>query len=133
MGQKPFPYPAALVVGFLSADPELVASADKTLSSEFGPAEAEVAPFPFTHSDYYEKEMGRGLSRCWKAYAKLCRRESLAQLKHFTIELENSFILGDPRRVNIDPGLLTLENFALATTKNFSIPDQHRSNWDSSL
>lgn len=120
MRDKPFPYPAAVVVGFLSRDPELVERVSRQLAGELGPVRQVLPPIPFTFSDYYEKEMGAGLLRSWHAYAKRCRRDSLAALKHLAIEMERNFLQGDRRQINIDPGLLTLENFSLATTKNFS-------------
>jgi hypothetical protein len=48
-------------------------------------------------------------------------RDRLAEIKLFTNQVEKQFL--DPqrgRRVNIDPGLLSLENLVLATGKNFT-------------
>ncbi len=76
---------------------------------------------PFTHTTYYNKEMGEGLLRQWVVFENLIFPDLLIELKHKSNEIEK-FFLNDSggRRVNIDPGLISLSNIILASTKNYS-------------
>ncbi len=115
---KPFPYPAQIVVGFLAGSMDVVHRACSALEPELGPVIAELGPWPFDYTDYYSREMGDNLIRCWRAFSVLCRRNFLASLKRFTCAVEDSFKNKGNRTVNIDPGLLSEHNFVLASTKN---------------
>ncbi len=76
-------------------------------------------PF-FPMKDYYEKEMGGPLKRTFMVAHKKVPREFLVEAKLFSYEIEKQYMEKDCRKVNIDPGLITLENFQLATFKSFS-------------
>ena len=71
---------------------------------------------------YYSKEMGavEGLSRFMAITQAACPREELVEGKLWAIEVENSFMRPEGRSLNLDIGMLTLENFQLATGKNFT-------------
>lgn len=69
---------------------------------------------------YYEKEMGTPLSRFFLVSAKPFPREFLLTSKLLALEFERSWAKEGKRAVNIDTGILTAENFLLATTKNYS-------------
>jgi Domain of unknown function (DUF4416) len=71
-------------------------------------------------NDYYQKEMGQGLKRIFFISAKSFPRDFLLSTKLQAISWENSWAYQGKRRVNVDIGLLTSENFLLATTKNYS-------------
>ena len=75
----------------------------------------------FIHTQYYNKEMGDNLLRQWFAFDKLVEPDMLADLKHFSNEIEKKY-LGENsgRTVNIDPGFITMNNLILASTKNYS-------------
>lgn len=120
MSQILQPYPAAIIVGFLAKNDTLIEQAKALLIEELGPEISGVKPFSFNYSSYYQAEMGKELKRSWSHLAKLCHREYLAQLKNLTIEIEKAFSIKGKREINIDPGLLSLENFSLATTKNYA-------------
>jgi len=76
---------------------------------------------PFTHTTYYDKEMGSGLLRQWWAFGNLVLPDILVKLKLRTNEIEQRFLNDEGgRRVNIDPGLLSLSNLVLASTKNYA-------------
>lgn len=47
-------------------------------------------------------------------------QDRLADIKHTTNAIEARFAANGRRRVNIDPGYLTMERFVLATGKNFT-------------
>ncbi len=90
------------------------------LEALFGPADAQLSPFPFTFTDYYKPEMGAPLFRSIIAFSRLQPREQLVGAKLATNRLESEWLTGNGRSVNLDPGLITRENFLLATGKNFS-------------
>lgn len=112
--------PAKLVVGLFLADRQLLAALYPRLAERFGPADIVSPWWPFDRTDYYAAEMGAPLFRRLIAFERLVAQEGLAAVKHGTNALEDQFAAAGRRRVNIDPGLLLLERFVLATGKNFS-------------
>lgn len=93
----------------------------KELQKDFGDSVVKSDIIPFTHTDYYTKEMGTHLQRQWFLFAHLLRPDMLVELKHKTNDIEKNF-LNDKggRQINIDPGLVSLSNIILASTKNYS-------------
>ncbi len=76
---------------------------------------------PFTHTTYYNKEMGEELLREWVLFEKLIYPDLLIELKRKSNEIENRFLNENGgRMINIDPGLISLSNVVLASTKNYS-------------
>lgn len=73
-------------------------------------------------SSYYSKEMGDEslLRRIFLVSSSMFPREFLLSSKLMSLEWERQWSLDKSRMVNVDVGLLSLENFLLATTKNFS-------------
>jgi hypothetical protein len=74
-------------------------------------------PHPFDVSDYYEDEMGPGLSRMLVSFERLDSPTSLMRLKHDTTALEERFARDDFRTVNIDPGYMDYFKVVLASFK----------------
>ncbi|MFT6070242.1 MAG: hypothetical protein ACJAT2_001763 [Bacteriovoracaceae bacterium] len=68
--------------------------------------------------EYYSKEMGpkESLQRLLVVSKKLYDREVLVEAKLWGVEQEDKRE-GDGRHINIDPGLMTLENIILGTGK----------------
>ena len=113
--------PVKLVIGLLSSDRALLAQAESALAEGFGTVSAKSQELPFTFTDYYEKEMGPNLIRQWVAFHDLVEAEQIVDFKKTTGSLERRFLgLNGKRRVNIDPGLLSLHNLVLASTKGFA-------------
>jgi hypothetical protein len=71
-------------------------------------------------AEYYSKEMGSPLSRVFFLTSKSFPREFLLSAKLMAIHWEKNWSESSSRRVNVDIGFLSLENFILATTKNYS-------------
>jgi hypothetical protein len=71
-------------------------------------------------SDYYSKEMGENLSRIFFLTSTNLPRESLLSTKIQALNWEYTWAIDGRRMVNVDIGFLGLENFLLATTKNYS-------------
>jgi len=92
------------------------------LTGLFGDIAFATEPMPFTFTTYYEREMGAPLERVIAAFGRLVGRDFLPEAKNATNALEDNHSEGPRRKVNIDPGIVTLENVCLATTK----PHGHR-------
>jgi hypothetical protein len=108
-----------MVIGVIHADESALDSAIEKLNPVVGPLRRAGGSFPFRWTDYYEEEMGPDLTRCFLACDRLVERQWLVELKRLTNRIETELARGDgSRRINLDPGLMTLENFVLATTKN---------------
>ncbi|MFH1460354.1 MAG: DUF4416 family protein [Candidatus Omnitrophota bacterium] len=95
----------------------------KKLIKKFGELDFESKIIDFNFTDYYEPEMGTGLKRKFLSFKReICVRD-LAKIKLYSNKLENIFAgKNKKRRINIDPGYLTLSKLVLATTKDH----QHR-------
>jgi hypothetical protein len=73
---------------------------------------------PFTFNPYYAAEMGEELLRSFFVSRELFDPAGLAEAKRLTDGLERRTAdEGGGRRLNLDPGFLSLGNFILATTK----------------
>ena len=72
------------------------------------------------YSDYYDDEMGKGIIREWVAFSQPITQEHLFEKKLLSIEIENRLRINRKRRINIDPGIVTLSAVQLLTTKDFS-------------
>ena len=93
----------------------------ETLSEKLGNIAMQSEVIPFTHTQYYNKEMGGNLSRQWFVFNKLVKPDTLADLKHYSNEIEKKYQGEDGgRTVNIDPGFIAMSNLILASTKNYA-------------
>ena len=111
----------ALVMGVLSAIEEKRDEIISALEQAFGPIEAASPVLDFPYTDYYDSEMGRRPVRYLLLFRNLVDPSDLAGIKTKTNQMEISFAdeKGN-RRVNLDPGTLSLANFILATCKDRS-------------
>lgn len=115
--------PEKLVAGFIYNEDGAYREAAALVAGRYGEADFESAPIDFTVTGYYDEEIGFPLFKRIVSYKKLLMPDKLAEVKVFTNSIEDR--LRDStakRRVNIDPGLLTMGKFILATAKNH----QHR-------
>jgi len=109
--------PEKLVICTLLSREDLLTSVREAIEREFGPIDYQSTLIPFDFTDYYEEEMGKSLKRCFFSFETLVDPSTLAQIKIQTNAMEESFAVDGKRRVNLDPGLLALSRFVLATTK----------------
>jgi hypothetical protein len=118
------PSPGKLVLSVLAAEawwPDGWEPLRARLAESFGPVDYESEPLPFDHTGYYEEELGAPLFRRLLGFARLAPLDGLKDVKLATNVLERSLSRPDEsRRVNLDPGLLTLERLVLASGKNFT-------------
>ena len=73
-------------------------------------------------ASYYSKEMGsvETLKRFFLVTTSSYPREFLLSTKLLSLDWERQWSDGNKRMVNVDLGLISAENFILATTKNYS-------------
>ncbi len=112
-------YPENLVCGFMYVDENIFESAFAEMEKEFGPAEMISDAWEFTVTTYYEEEMGRGIKKRIVSFADMIDPAELYKVKLFTIGLEDKFSENEKRRINIDPGTLSLGKFILASAKDY--------------
>ena len=111
----------ALVMGVLSTLEEQHDDLISILEENFGPVEAVSPEMEFSFTDYYDSEMGGRPVRYILMFRNLIDPSSLADIKIRTNELEKRFASVDGgRRINLDPGTLSLANLILATCKDRS-------------
>jgi len=116
--------PAALIAGIIFADEDVLERAKRLLEDEFGKIKFESAPFTFDMTDYYNAEMGGNLRKLFVCFEHPVELEAIPDIKLMTNDFEMRLAVGDPvhplRRVNIDPGYVTLSKLVLVTTKDYS-------------
>ena len=118
MGTAREPQPVRLVVSLLTGELGLLARTRESLSAAFGPIDFGSELLPFDHTDYYAPEFGPGLQRQIVTFERLIPPTMLPAIKRQTNDLEWSTAESDRRRINIDPGYLSLNKLVLATTKD---------------
>ncbi len=118
MSLPSIPEPARVVVSALTPDRQVLDAAKSLLVQELGPVDAEIGPLAFNYTSYYDHEMGSGILRWLWSFLYLVERDELVKIKCLTNSIEKAYTVEGKRRFNLDPGLLTLGNFVLATGKN---------------
>lgn len=114
------PLPVKAFAGILLSDPKPMDEVVERLIEGHGEIDMVSEIFPFTHTDYYEREMGKDLIRRFVTFRDLMEPDRLPILKHLAFSIERRFSDGKGRKVNIDPGYIALEKVVLSTFKNFS-------------
>lgn len=120
MGRPHAPEPALLFAGILYSDESCFLAAKKALTDILGPFVIETPPSNWDHSDYYKKELGSPIMRVFIFFRDLIEHEAIVDIKLRTNGIEDEMSVDGKRRVNIDPGYITLANVVLATTKGYS-------------
>ncbi|MBN2351768.1 MAG: DUF4416 family protein [Spirochaetales bacterium] len=111
-----------LVVGVLFREPDAEAACLAALERAFGRVDYAGPPIAFTFTSYYDAELGTPIVRRFLAFERLVAPDGLADIKIITNNIEDDSAIGGRRRCNLDPGLLSLSRFVLASTK----PGSHR-------
>ncbi len=118
MGTARQPAPVKLIASLLTGQPALLTEVKEALAQTLGPIDFESEWLPFDHTDYYAPEFGPGLQRQIVTFERLVDPTDLPTIKLQTNELEQSLAQGGRRRVNIDPGYISLGKLVLASTKD---------------
>ncbi|MCX8021818.1 MAG: DUF4416 family protein [Syntrophorhabdaceae bacterium] len=120
MGSIRTPKPVMFFASIIFSEQGILNRARDMVSKIIG-KELESTPYmPFHHTDYYNDEMGTDLMRLFILYEGLIDRQRLPEIKEGTNEIELILSNEGKRRVNIDPGYISLENLILATTKGYT-------------
>lgn len=118
MGTCKIPAKVKLIMGLLGENREILKEIRETLSARLGPEEEVMEPIPFIWTRFYLDELGEQPWRSFVSYETWVERETLVDVKLFTNVVEKHFSRGEKRRVNLDPGYLTLGQLFLASTKD---------------
>ena len=126
MGKISFPKPAKLIMSMITSEECLFSQYKDILISKFGDVDIKSNIQPFNFTDYYEKEFGKKLIQMLFSFSILIKQDELVEIKRITNDLETNFIRGNikkntpyqKRKINLDPGYLTLNKYVLASTKN---------------
>jgi len=103
---------------------DLIPKVEKFIEQKFSKIEMRSQVFSFTHSKYYNREMGDNLYKYFISCEKLIDKEELPDIKISTMKIEDEFLFFKDgykcRSANIDPGYLTHSKVILSTSKNYS-------------
>ena len=115
------PPPTALIAAIMAPDEMVLGQVRGLLAERIAPIRALGPAYPFAFSTYYEKEMGPGLLKQLLCFEGLVDPAVLPQVKGQLMALERELGREEGgqvrRRVNLDPGLVTIESLVLASTK----------------
>ncbi len=118
MAEPAIPPKAKLFTGIIVESEELLSEAEKILQKKYGNIDFKTMNIPFVHTEYY-KNIGSNLFRIFISFEKLIKRDDIVKIKLFTNTLEKKLSKNEKRKINIDPGYLTLSNVYLASCKDF--------------
>jgi hypothetical protein len=111
-----------LVIACFSRHPEALDWAAAQLTPIYGKIALISPDFSFHHTKYYESTMGAGLFKRFLVFEPMAAADCLPEVKRLTIGLEQSLAesgrFPEARPLNLDPGLLQLGKFLLASTKD---------------
>lgn len=111
--------PVKLFVGFIFKEQAVFEKAKDILTGRFGKIDYESQIIPFSHTDYYEAEFGKTLSRKFIAFERLILPENLSKTKITANTIEEKLSVRKRRLVNIDPGYVDMARVVLASTKDY--------------
>jgi Domain of unknown function (DUF4416) len=122
MGQTRPTLPVALIVAVFSRHDPVFAWARQQLETAYGPVGLSSPPFVFNQTAYYQGTMGPDLHKQFLVFEDLVAPDCLPDVKARTNRLEAELAAGglypEERPLNLDPGILSLGKFQLATTKD---------------
>ncbi len=122
MGVTREPTYSMLAVACFSRHPETLQWALNRLTPQYGPVALTSPDYSFQHTKYYDATMGSGLVKRFLVFAPIVAADCLPEVKRFTIALEAELTASgrfpEQRPLNLDPGLIQLGKFLLASTKD---------------
>lgn len=128
MGQISYPMPSKLIFSIISNKDSIFLKSKDFLEKVFGEIDLESDYQPFDFTDYYKNEMGVSLKQKIFSFEKLIPPNRLSKIKNISNKIElqisqeskkDNVVLIN-RKVNLDPGYVTLSKFILASTKDGS-------------
>jgi hypothetical protein len=109
-----------LIAALLSRDADVLCDSRKALMRRFGRIDLEGPVTDFTHTTYYDDEMGRPLMRQYLSFKRLFDQRGICSIKLISNAIESRFAKSGKRTVNIDPGYLDLAKLVLFSTKDYT-------------
>lgn len=121
MSELTNPVPVNLIIAVMYTDESLLDEIRNLITISYGRIDKTSEIFSFSDiSPYYDPEMGNGIKKVIFSFEKTIERDFLIDVKLKCVEIEKKYSENSSRKVNLDPGLISLENFILATGKNYS-------------
>ncbi len=120
MGVPGRPENALFFVGSLFVDETIFDASIDELKVVFGPILFISDACPWDASDYYQEELGSPLLRRFAFFSDVADTAGLVRAKHSVSRIEDRLSCNGKRRINLDPGYLTLAKVVLASWKNYS-------------
>ncbi len=108
-----------LIIAIMYSDKELYNKVKDNLTKKYGNIKKESAPYDFDKfTSYYEKEMGKGIVKCFLIFEKVISKKDLIEIKKYITEVEKDFSVDDNRQINLDPGYVNEHELVLASFKS---------------
>lgn len=99
---------------------DVVKNPDSIASPIFGEPIIKSPEFDFSHTSYYEPEMGENLIKYFALYERVEFPDDLSDYKIQAVNIEAEHMVDGKRMINIDPGYVAMEKIVAASTKNFT-------------
>lgn len=121
MSELASPIPVNLIIAVMFTENSELLQIKAILEKLYGRIDNTSETFVFSEiSPYYDPEMGTNIKKIIFSFEKTIERDELVQVKIDCVEIEKKYSENGKRKINIDPGLISLENFILSTGKNYS-------------
>lgn len=120
MGIPHPPEKALLFIGALFSQRELLSSVLPLLSARFGEVLLESPESAWSHTHYYDEELGSPIFRRFYFFRAEFDPLSLPDAKLETNTLESAFMKDGRRVINLDPGYIMRSRIVLASAKDYS-------------
>ena len=101
-GKEEIPCKVKLITGLLYKDAGTFEKAKGRLIRFFGKTDLESAELEFTHTRYYEDEMGPGLKRRFLSFERPANLDGIYRAKIITNSIEKMFSVSGKREININ-------------------------------
>ena len=111
---------AHLFIGMLYSRAEIFTLSKERLEKKHGDIFYASQPVQWDSSTFYRDELGWPIYRQFIFFKDAVDPGTLADIKLETIAIEGLFSEAGKRRINLDPGYITLAKVVLASTKNYS-------------
>lgn len=99
---------------------DVVKNPDDIAMPIFGEPILKSPEFDFSHTSYYEPEMGQNLVKYFALYDRIEHPDDLPDYKMQAVAIEDVNQRDGKRVINIDPGYVAMEKVVAASTKNFT-------------
>lgn len=118
--RRNYPEEAVIFIASLFSSQEDFNNAAPRLRDLFGHVYYESPSLPWNFSAYYKGELGAPLYRNFIFFENIVDPVFLVDAKLALCEIEKEFSTSGNRRINLDPGYMSLAKVVLASRKNYS-------------